>query len=45
MTSVMPSPAPAGRPDLRRPDGAPLRLLVVDDEPSLRELLSMALRY
>ena len=45
MTSVMPSPAPAGRPDLRRPDGSPMRLLVVDDEPSLRELLSMALRY
>jgi two-component system OmpR family response regulator len=41
----MPSPAPASRPDLRRADGSPMRLLVVDDEPSLRELLSMALRY
>jgi two-component system OmpR family response regulator len=29
----------------RRPDGGPLRVLVVDDEPSLTELLSMALRY
>jgi two-component system OmpR family response regulator len=31
--------------DLRRPDGAPVRVLVVDDEPTLAELLSMALRY
>jgi two-component system OmpR family response regulator len=29
----------------RRPDGNPLRVLVVDDEPALTELLSMALRY
>jgi two-component system OmpR family response regulator len=26
-------------------DGTPVRVLVVDDEPSLTELLSMALRY
>ena len=30
---------------LRRPDGSPVRVLVVDDEPTLTELLSMALRY
>jgi two-component system OmpR family response regulator len=31
--------------DFRRPDGGPVRVLVVDDEPTLAELLSMALRY
>ena len=30
---------------LVRPDGGPCRVLVVDDEASLSELLSMALRY
>ncbi|UUN31257.1 response regulator transcription factor [Streptomyces sp. FIT100] len=30
---------------MRRPDGGPVRVLVVDDEASLTELLSMALRY
>ena len=30
---------------LKRPDGSPVRVLVVDDEPSLTDLLSMALRY
>jgi two-component system OmpR family response regulator len=30
---------------LTRPDGSPVRVLVVDDEPALTELLSMALRY
>jgi two-component system OmpR family response regulator len=35
--------APAGS-GLRRPDGTPVRVLVVDDEPTLTELLSMALR-
>ncbi len=30
---------------LRRPDGGPLRVLVVDDEPTLADLLTMALRY
>ncbi len=30
---------------LRRPDGSPVRVLVVDDEPTLAELISMALRY
>jgi two-component system, OmpR family, response regulator len=37
---------PAARPaPLTRPDGSPVRVLVVDDEPALSELLSMALRY
>jgi len=31
--------------DLRRADGAPVRVLVVEDEVSLAELLTMALRY
>ncbi|AQP45461.1 response regulator transcription factor [Tessaracoccus flavus] len=30
---------------LTRPDGTPIRVLAVDDEPSLIELLSMAMRY
>ena len=37
----MSPPAPA----LARPDGSPVRVLVVDDEDTLRELISMALRY
>jgi two-component system OmpR family response regulator len=32
-------------PSLTRPDGSPLRVLVVDDEPNIAELLQMALRY
>ena len=32
-------------PALTRPDGTPLRVLVVDDEPNIAELLQMALRY
>ena len=35
----------AARSDLRRPDGTPVRALVVDDEQTLAELLTMALRY
>ena len=31
--------------DLTRPDGSPLRVLVVDDELNIAELISMALRY
>jgi two-component system OmpR family response regulator len=34
-----------GRRPMQRVDGTPVRILVVDDEPSLTELLSMALRY
>lgn len=32
-------------PPLQRPDGTPIRVLTVDDEPSIVELLSMAMRY
>ncbi|MEO6504918.1 MAG: response regulator transcription factor [Terrimesophilobacter sp.] len=32
-------------PRLRRADGSPIRVVVVDDEPSLTDLLGMALRY
>ncbi len=31
--------------ELTRPDGNPLRVLVVDDEVNIAELISMALRY
>lgn len=31
--------------ELRHTDGSPVRVLVVDDEPNLTELLAMALRY
>jgi two-component system OmpR family response regulator len=31
--------------ELRRPDGEPVRILVVDDEATLTDLLQMALRY
>jgi two-component system OmpR family response regulator len=44
MTAVN-TPLESTRPDLRRPDGQPVRVLVVDDESTLAELLSMALRY
>ncbi|KUJ70331.1 two-component system response regulator [Streptomyces albus subsp. albus] len=37
--------APQGRSELSRPDGSPVRVLVVDDEPALADLLRMALRY
>jgi two-component system OmpR family response regulator len=35
----------AAQPKMTRADGTPLRALVVDDEESLTDLLSMALRY
>lgn len=35
----------APRAELKRADGTPIRVLVVDDEASLTDLLSMALRY
>ena len=41
MTTTSTSAAPA----LQRLDGSPVRVLVVDDEQNLTELLSMALRY
>jgi two-component system OmpR family response regulator len=38
--------APEARaPALRRADGTPIRVLVVDDEPSLADLLASVLRY
>src|SRR3954447_14135846 len=40
-----PGGGPAGGGQLRHPDGGPVRVLVVDDEPTLAELLCMALRY
>ncbi|MFG2195703.1 response regulator transcription factor [Streptomyces sp. NPDC048639] len=41
----MTSTAPHERSLLLRPDGTPVRVLVVDDETALADLLSMALRY
>ncbi len=40
-----PEPASQSRPRLKHPDGSPIRVLVVDDEPTLTDLLQMALRY
>src|SRR6476469_4872376 len=40
MSRSQTSPAP-----LTRPDGTPIKILTVDDESSLTELLSMAMRY
>src|SRR5215472_7008968 len=37
--------AQAEAPVLQRADGTPIRVLVVDDEPSLAELLASVLRY
>lgn len=34
-----------GAQDLTRPDGSPLRVLVVDDEVNIAELIAMALRF
>jgi two-component system OmpR family response regulator len=46
---VMPAPSPSTEPArtttlLRHPDGSPVHVLVVDDEPNIAELLAMALR-
>jgi two-component system, OmpR family, response regulator len=38
-------PLPNSAPALTRPDGSPLRVLVVDDEVNIAELISMAVRY
>ena len=38
-------PASQSRPRMKHPDGSPIRVLVVDDEPTLTDLLQMALRY
>ncbi|MEV4994044.1 response regulator transcription factor [Streptomyces niveus] len=37
--------SPRGRTEMIKPDGSPVRVLVVDDEASLAELMSMTLRY
>ena len=38
-------PVSTQAPALRRADGSAVRVLVVDDEPTLAELVAMALRY
>ena len=38
-------PLTSSSPALTRPDGTPLRVLVVDDEANIAELISMAVRY
>src|SRR5581483_9486753 len=47
MTEQRPGIAVAGAhaPAVQRADGTPIRVLVVDDEPSLAELLASVLRY
>lgn len=42
---MSPNQTDADRSVMRRADGNPVRVLVVDDEPVLAELVSMALRY
>ncbi|NIH86661.1 response regulator transcription factor [Amycolatopsis granulosa] len=44
MTSMNTAPSGSGKADLQHPDGSPVRILVVDDEETLAELVSMALR-
>ncbi|MFI0895198.1 response regulator transcription factor [Streptomyces sp. NPDC020983] len=44
-TSGGPAASSSAAADLARPDGSPVRVLVVDDEAPLADLLSMALRY
>ena len=41
----MSATTPLRGPEMTRPDGTPLRVLVVDDEANIAELLRMALRY
>jgi two-component system OmpR family response regulator len=45
MTDSHHAPAAVAQPRLARADGSPIRAVVVDDEDSLTDLLSMALRY
>ncbi len=45
MTSSPHGSAPTAQPRITRADGSPIRAVVVDDEDSLTDLLSMALRY
>src|ERR1700685_1634561 len=43
--NAQPAAGSAGDRLSQRPDGTPIRVLVVDDEPSLAELLASVLRY
>jgi two-component system, OmpR family, response regulator len=43
--NAQPATGSAGDRLTHRPDGTPIRVLVVDDEPSLAELLASVLRY
>lgn len=45
MTESRHAPAAVAQPRITRADGSPIRAVVVDDEDSLTDLLSMALRY
>ena len=45
MSGLAHDPHRCNRRTLTRPDGTPIRILAVDDESSLTELLSMAMRY
>lgn len=45
MTASHHAPAAQTQPRITRADGSPIRAVVVDDEDSLTDLLSMALRY
>ncbi|MBB2773296.1 UNVERIFIED_ORG: two-component system OmpR family response regulator [Mycolicibacterium obuense] len=45
METMSPNQTDTDRSVMRRADGNPVRVLVVDDEPVLAELVSMALRY
>ncbi|WP_431922879.1 response regulator transcription factor [Amycolatopsis tucumanensis] len=44
MTSMNAATSGVGKADLKHPDGSAVRVLVVDDEETLAELVSMALR-
>lgn len=43
--AVRRTPAPAAPEPMAHPDGSPIEVLVVDDEPALSDLVSMVLRY
>ncbi len=45
MSVMEPAVGERDESSMRRPDGGPVRVLVVDDEPSLVELLGSVLRY
>lgn len=45
MSALSSTAAPTERAVLRGPEGRPIRLMVVDDEQSLSELIALALRY